>query len=135
MRKCENCKYYTGIQCHGHGEFWGNCTLINNLQSELDPKYKNSSVWASVTSGECKILKNMQVRTINMEEKIIKEIRNCFSYFDIQCIIHALENFDTKKEICNSIVETRRIALIEFYKKVITKDYSTYNKEKKNEHK
>lgn len=26
--KCKKCPYYTGIQCHGHGEYWGECALI-----------------------------------------------------------------------------------------------------------
>ena len=25
MKKCENCQYYTGIQCHGHGDYYGLC--------------------------------------------------------------------------------------------------------------
>ena len=26
--KCKNCPYYSGVQCHGHGEFWGDCKLM-----------------------------------------------------------------------------------------------------------
>lgn len=27
--KCENCRYFTGVKCHGHGEYWGNCMLLD----------------------------------------------------------------------------------------------------------
>ena len=30
MKKCKNCKYYTGITCHGHGDFWGECKKNKN---------------------------------------------------------------------------------------------------------
>lgn len=34
--KCKNCKYYTGVQCHGHGDYWGDCKLIESLYSRFD---------------------------------------------------------------------------------------------------
>ena len=33
--KCKNCPYYSGIQCHGHGEYWASCTLIESLRNTL----------------------------------------------------------------------------------------------------
>lgn len=34
-RKCKDCSFYSGVICHGHGEFWGNCKLLK-LVSCLD---------------------------------------------------------------------------------------------------
>lgn len=28
--KCKNCPYYTGVECHGHGEFYGICTIFQD---------------------------------------------------------------------------------------------------------
>ena len=131
MRKCENCKFYTGVQCHGHGDFWGNCTLIQQAINILDPKYKTASVWAEVTSGECRILKSCQAKIVDRHDELIKDLRRSFSYFDIELIVHALEAYDTSKEICESIVEQRRIAMLKFYNDVKTNNYTTYNKENK----
>ena len=33
-KKCENCIFYTGVQCHGHGDFWGTCNLIEKIIDE-----------------------------------------------------------------------------------------------------
>ena len=30
IKKCKGCKYYTGIQCHGHGDYWGECKKNKN---------------------------------------------------------------------------------------------------------
>ena len=30
MLHCKDCPFYSGIQCHGHGEFWGDCQLLHN---------------------------------------------------------------------------------------------------------
>ena len=30
--KCKDCIYYTGIQCHGHGDYWGECNLLENTR-------------------------------------------------------------------------------------------------------
>lgn len=30
MKTCKNCHYYTGIQCHGHGDYWGECKKNKN---------------------------------------------------------------------------------------------------------
>lgn len=27
-RTCLNCVFNTGVQCHGHGDFWATCNLI-----------------------------------------------------------------------------------------------------------
>lgn len=32
---CKNCPYYTGIVCHGLGDFWGECTLIRDTPKIL----------------------------------------------------------------------------------------------------
>lgn len=29
--KCKNCIYFSGIECHGHGDFWGSCNYLNQL--------------------------------------------------------------------------------------------------------
>lgn len=33
---CKNCVYYTGVKCHGHGDFWGNCNVIDKLLNQLE---------------------------------------------------------------------------------------------------
>lgn len=35
---CSHCVFFTGEKCHGHGDYWGNCTLI----LKLDDNYYNS---------------------------------------------------------------------------------------------
>lgn len=49
--KCGKCPYFTGIQCHGHGEFWGDCNAINMIRkmiatsnniNQYDIKLKNT---------------------------------------------------------------------------------------------
>lgn len=30
--KCINCPHYSGVQCHGHGDYWAECELINQLE-------------------------------------------------------------------------------------------------------
>lgn len=30
MKTCKNCVHYTSIQCHGHGEYWGECKKNRN---------------------------------------------------------------------------------------------------------
>ena len=35
---CEECPFYTDIQCHGHGEFWGECILINQAYKNLEKR-------------------------------------------------------------------------------------------------
>ena len=34
--KCENCTYYTGTQCHGHGEYYGSCKLAEKIKKLLE---------------------------------------------------------------------------------------------------
>lgn len=62
--KCKECMYYSGVQCHGHGEFWGSCQLLNNLFTYMEktkkcdyvsPGYKN----ILFDETECIIIKNM----------------------------------------------------------------------------
>ena len=32
LMKCVNCPHYSGIQCHGHGDYWAECELLNQLE-------------------------------------------------------------------------------------------------------
>lgn len=34
--RCKDCKFYSGSQCHGHGEFWGSCRFLDDLEHFLD---------------------------------------------------------------------------------------------------
>lgn len=65
--KCKECPYYSGIQCHGHGEYWAQCNLLIE-QSKIFKKLfckeiletivpKNSDCWGYVVkeNQECKI--------------------------------------------------------------------------------
>lgn len=38
---CINCKHYTGIECHGHGEFWGSCKLLLKMYNQLEKTYND----------------------------------------------------------------------------------------------
>lgn len=39
---CGNCPYFTGVQCHGHGEFWGECSLLEFLIRYFKLQYKGT---------------------------------------------------------------------------------------------
>lgn len=30
--KCKDCVFYSGVQCHGHGDYWAECNLLNDLR-------------------------------------------------------------------------------------------------------
>ena len=59
---CKDCIFYSGIQCHGHGEFWGECNLYEQVRSILaklnnvyryDVVRKNElSVWDNALSDK-----------------------------------------------------------------------------------
>ena len=34
--KCKECIYYTGVQCHGHGEYWGSCKVASQIYKMLE---------------------------------------------------------------------------------------------------
>lgn len=53
---CKNCKFYTGVLCHGHGEFWGECKLINLLCSELEENIdkKDEEIEVALSKIGCK---------------------------------------------------------------------------------
>lgn len=38
-KTCKNCKHYTGVECHGQGEFWGSCKLLLNIYNQLEKTY------------------------------------------------------------------------------------------------
>lgn len=38
-KTCKNCKYYTGVECHGHGDFWGSCKLLLKIYNQLEKTY------------------------------------------------------------------------------------------------
>lgn len=40
-KTCKNCLYYTGVRCHGHGEYWGECQLLCQLYNELEKTFDN----------------------------------------------------------------------------------------------
>ena len=37
---CKDCLYYSGIQCHGHGEFWGECNIFSHIYNFLEDYHK-----------------------------------------------------------------------------------------------
>lgn len=39
MKKCKNCIYYSGIQCHGHGDYWGTCYALMTRYKDLKNSY------------------------------------------------------------------------------------------------
>lgn len=64
--KCKNCIYYTGITCHGHGDYWGECGLLINMRKlfskifnvyEYDIKRKGSnSCWDNILDDNSKCM-------------------------------------------------------------------------------
>lgn len=57
--KCKNCPYYTGLQCHGHGDYWGECTLyqdkaklLQKLFETKDTYFHEKDVWALIRYDE-----------------------------------------------------------------------------------
>lgn len=44
--KCGQCPFYTGLECHGHGDFWGECDLLNQFH-----KYIKNCLPKDVFSG------------------------------------------------------------------------------------
>lgn len=38
-KTCKNCIHYSGIECHGHGDFWGTCYLLMNCYKDLKSTY------------------------------------------------------------------------------------------------
>lgn len=40
--KCKDCPNFSGIQCHGHGDFWGTCHLYNSITKFI---VKNNNAW------------------------------------------------------------------------------------------
>lgn len=62
---CKNCVYYTGVQCHGHGDYWGECSLITNTAKmiakcnnvdEYDLKFKYLDVCDTICYDDTKCL-------------------------------------------------------------------------------
>lgn len=42
--KCKNCKHFTGVKCHGHGEYWGSCKLIDSLFGKYQNVYVTKNI-------------------------------------------------------------------------------------------
>lgn len=40
--KCGNCPFFSGVHCQGHGDYWGECNLINVLKIIFADKFKCS---------------------------------------------------------------------------------------------
>lgn len=72
--KCKECMYYTGVQCHGHGEFWGSCQLLNNLFTYMEKTKKcdyvsNTYICMLLDDNECIIIKKMGFKPRFIGEK------------------------------------------------------------------
>lgn len=59
---CLDCPFYSGVQCHGHGEYWGHCSKIEEAYKILEMRIDDDHY---ITSGmrdicfddsECKFL-------------------------------------------------------------------------------
>lgn len=62
--KCKECMYFTGVQCHGHGEFWGSCKLIDEFIQYFDfthDKHHLSCLYNDIVfdDTECIIIKKI----------------------------------------------------------------------------
>lgn len=38
-KTCKNCYHYSGIECHGHGYYWGTCYVLKNMYKYLKETY------------------------------------------------------------------------------------------------
>lgn len=64
---CKDCPFYSGVQCHGHGDYWAECNfLLANAKSfkrifNLDvletivPKGKDCWAFVVDENSECKV--------------------------------------------------------------------------------
>lgn len=74
--KCKDCIYYTGVKCHGHGEYWGNCDILESLLRYVK-KVTNCDYISTgfndivYDDTECLILKKM-----GFEVKYINDLRH-----------------------------------------------------------
>lgn len=62
LLNCKNCPFYSGVQCHGHGEYWSSCNAVNQLRlilsksfdvSKYDIRLKGlSSTWSECLNDD-----------------------------------------------------------------------------------
>lgn len=72
--KCKECIYYSGVQCHGHGEFWGTCQLLDNLFKYMERTKQCDYIKTDFKdilddNTECIIIKNLGFKPCFIGEK------------------------------------------------------------------
>lgn len=62
--KCSDCVFYSGIQCHGHGDFWGSCGLIDLFVHSNHLDYHDYDVWSDVCDDDddCKFSELLKLK-------------------------------------------------------------------------
>ena len=61
---CKNCIFFSGIECHGHGDFWGECDLLKFFIKCNKLTYRDYDVWSTVCYEEtqCKLSKLLKIK-------------------------------------------------------------------------
>lgn len=63
MRKCKDCPFYSGVECHGHGDFWGECSLAWSVLKKFKAFDVDVDIWTSICydDTECKFSKFLRI--------------------------------------------------------------------------
>ena len=61
---CKNCIFFSGIECHGHGDFWGECTLLKLFIKCNKLTYRDYDARSTVCYEEtqCKLSKLLKIK-------------------------------------------------------------------------
>lgn len=69
--KCKECVFYSGIKCHGQGEFWGECRLIEDFIKFNNIEYDEYDVWSGIRFDDSKCIFN---DILKLKKKLKKNI-------------------------------------------------------------
>ena len=80
--ECKKCPFNSGVQCHGHSEYWAECKLLVQNAKILEKYFqheildqvvvKNGDVWDFVINDKstCKIFElSKYIEEVNINEK------------------------------------------------------------------
>lgn len=120
--ECKNCRYFSGIKCHGHGEFWGECRLLNDLNYELK---ENRIEYLDVCYDDtrCIILEGIKnTNIINKQNKL----GGVTTWFSKEIILDALQKLEDNPN--NYFKNKERDRLIKNLKKEIEDEQNEIKK-------
>lgn len=65
---CRECIYNTGIQCHGHGDYWAECSLYKKLRDQYKNCFNRKYDEYNIISDESKCIVYKKIIQINIEK-------------------------------------------------------------------